>query len=119
MKVSFFFLFLGFGGAMVLSLQLPTRNCKPLVLASRISTTRGRSKALVLPFDLAETSMILAADASVSDYQFEGSYASLYVTLGLFVISFPGIISLVTRSTKVKMDQKTYVLPGAATKPLR
>ena len=65
-------------------------------------------------------SFLLAATAA--DYQFQGSYASLYTTLFLFVISFPGIISLVTRATKVKLDQRTYVLPGPAldsAKPLR
>lgn len=62
------------------------------------------------------TSAGLTVAASAADYQFQGSYASLYVTLGLFVLSFPGIISLVTRSVKVKMDQKTYVVPGPEAK---
>ena len=52
--------------------------------------------------------------SSAADYEFQGSYASLYTTLFLFVISFPGIISLVTRATKVSLDQRTYVLPGPA-----
>jgi hypothetical protein len=56
--------------------------------------------------------MPLIVSTTAADYKFEGSYASLYATLALFAISFPGIISLVTRSTKVKVDQKSYVLPG-------
>lgn len=42
------------------------------------------------------------------------SAASYYVTLGLFVLTFPGIISQVTRATKSKVKQKTYELPGPA-----
>ena len=63
-----------------------------------------------------------AVATTAADYEFGGSYASLYATLALFVVSFPGIISLVTRSVKVKIDQRTFVLPGPAVegaKPLR
>lgn len=37
---------------------------------------------------------------------------SYYATLGLFVISFPGIFSQVTRATKAKVKRRTYELPG-------
>lgn len=79
----------------------------------------GRGRALIAPSALnAGVSgsllelMPLSLSTSAADYQFQGSYASLYVTLFLFVLSFPGIISLVTRSVKISVDQRTYVLPG-------
>ncbi|CAM6118461.1 unnamed protein product [Calypogeia fissa] len=40
------------------------------------------------------------------------SQASYYTSLGLFVISVPGIWSLVKRSTKSKIVKKTFELPG-------
>jgi len=61
---------------------------------------------------ISDVGLTLAATAA--DYEFQGSYASLYATLGLFVLSFPGILSLVTRSVKVSLSQKTYVVPGPA-----
>ncbi|KAG8470191.1 hypothetical protein KFE25_008612 [Diacronema lutheri] len=39
---------------------------------------------------------------------------SYYATLGLFVLTFPGIFSQVTRATKAKVKRKTYELPGPA-----
>lgn len=42
-------------------------------------------------------------------YEFSGSYASLYATLGLYILSFPGLYSLIKRSTQVQLVQKTYV----------
>ncbi|KAJ8599738.1 hypothetical protein CTAYLR_003415 [Chrysophaeum taylorii] len=44
-----------------------------------------------------------------TSYEFTGSYASLYATLGLYVLSFPGLYSLIKRSTKVQLVQKTFV----------
>eukprot|EP00640_Fibrocapsa_japonica_P002551 CAMPEP_0113935456 /NCGR_PEP_ID=MMETSP1339-20121228/2596_1 /TAXON_ID=94617 /ORGANISM="Fibrocapsa japonica" /LENGTH=254 /DNA_ID=CAMNT_0000937609 /DNA_START=192 /DNA_END=957 /DNA_ORIENTATION=- /assembly_acc=CAM_ASM_000762 len=44
----------------------------------------------------------------------EGTYskASYYTTLGLYILSFPGLLSLVTRSTKADMKQVTYEVAG-------
>ena len=39
---------------------------------------------------------------------------SLYFTLALYVLTLPGLYSLVTRSVKVKDTQKLYDLPGPA-----
>lgn len=86
-----------------------------LASVSRTSTPRGacRVAPLAAGFEgLADVSLSLATTAA--DYEFTGSYASLYATLGLFVLSFPGILSLVTRSVKVSVAQKTYVVPGPA-----
>ncbi|KAL2629595.1 hypothetical protein R1flu_014281 [Riccia fluitans] len=40
------------------------------------------------------------------------SQASYYTSLGLFVISVPGVWSLIKRSTKSKIVRKTFVVPG-------
>jgi len=56
-----------------------------------------------------EIAMTSAPTSLTAAYEFSGSYASLYATLGLYVLSFPGLYSLVKRSTKVQLVQKTYV----------
>ena len=43
---------------------------------------------------------------------FQGSYASFYATLGLYVMSFPGLWSTIKRATKVALVQKTYEFEG-------
>jgi len=40
------------------------------------------------------------------------SKASYYTTLGVYIMSFPGLWSQVKRSTKAKTKRKTYVTPG-------
>jgi len=42
------------------------------------------------------------------------SAASYYTTLGLYVVSFPGVYSLVKRSGKAKVVRKTYEVLGPA-----
>ena len=42
------------------------------------------------------------------------SAASYYTTLGLYVVSFPGVYSLVKRSVKAKVVRKTYEIAGPA-----
>jgi len=54
----------------------------------------------------------------------ESAYSSLslYFTLALYVLTLPGLYSLVTRSVKVTTTQKVYDLPGPAapnSKPIR
>lgn len=61
---------------------------------------------------------LLIADGDEIGY----SKLSLYFTLALYVLSLPGLFSLVTRSVKVKPTQKTFDIPGPANptaKPLR
>ena len=43
---------------------------------------------------------------------FQGSYASLYATLGLYVLSFPGLWSTIKRATKVALVQNTTSSPA-------
>ncbi|XP_024017811.1 protein COFACTOR ASSEMBLY OF COMPLEX C SUBUNIT B CCB1, chloroplastic isoform X2 [Morus notabilis] len=45
------------------------------------------------------------------------SLASYYTSLGLFVISVPGLWSLIKRSVKSKIVQKTFIGEGEAKKP--
>jgi len=55
----------------------------------------------------------LASDSTLrTAYDFQGSYWSLYATLGLYVMSFPGLWSTIKRATKVALVQKTYEFPG-------
>lgn len=55
------------------------------------------------------TSMGLAAEGDVGY-----SSLSLYFTLALYVLTLPGLYSLITRSVKTKLVQKTYDIPGPA-----
>ena len=51
--------------------------------------------------------------ATAYDFQgFQGSYASLYATLFLYVISFPGLWSTIKRASKIALVQQTYEFPG-------
>jgi hypothetical protein len=64
--------------------------------------------AWVLPLLLAQAPLpAVAAEAGFSS-------ASYYTTLALYVLAFPGIYSLVKRSTKSKVVRKTYEVAGPA-----
>ena len=39
---------------------------------------------------------------------------SYYAALGLFLLSLPGLYSLVARSAKSKVERKTFIVPGPA-----
>eukprot|EP00793_Prasinoderma_coloniale_P001981 PRCOL_00002489-RA len=54
----------------------------------------------------------LAAAAAADEPGYAKS--SYYTTLGLYLFSLPGLYSLVKRSTKAKVVQKTYAVPGPA-----
>lgn len=61
---------------------------------------------------LSAASSLMVADESLPLGEFGGSYASLYATLALYVICFPGLYSQVKRSVKIDLKQKTYSMPG-------
>ena len=64
--------------------------------------------AWALPLMLSQVPLpAMAADDGFSS-------ASYYTTLALYVLAFPGIYSLVKRSTKSKVVQKTYEVAGPA-----
>jgi len=76
---------------------------------------------LSLPSD---TATDIAADASNTaaamaskPLGFSSTYskASYYTTLGLYILSFPGIWSQIKRSTKAKLKRKTFVSDGEST----
>jgi len=68
----------------------------------------------------ASSALLVAVDdgsaaASSAPPEFGGisySRASYYTVLGLYLISFPGLWSTISRSTKAKIKAKTYVSPG-------
>jgi hypothetical protein len=65
-------------------------------------------------------SLNLASDDAIAPTGY--SSVSLYFTLALYVLTLPGLYSLVTRSVKASLTQKTYDVPGPANptaKPLR
>ena len=56
---------------------------------------------------IASSSSNLLSDADVVDSSY--SKVSYYTTLGLYVMSFPGLWSQVKRSTTAKLKRKTYI----------
>jgi len=55
-----------------------------------------------------------APDAVPSSGEVTYSNVSYYTTLGVYVLSFPGLWSQIKRSTSAKIKRKTYVSPGEA-----
>jgi len=98
----------------VMPALLPSRpgalSARGSVFASKLrpagAPLRPRAAAPVMVIDPV-SSALAAGDAP-------STAASYYATLGLFVLTFPGIISQVTRATKAKVKRKTYELPGPA-----
>ena len=79
---------------------------------------RAATAALLTPAEAAQhvehvRGVYELAAAAAAD---EPGYAksSYYTTLGLYLFSLPGLYSLVKRSTKAKVVQKTYAVPGPA-----
>ena len=65
------------------------------------------------PFqDQAVSSLLLSMDAPPETAGISYSKASYYTVLGLYLMSFPGIWSTISRSTKAKVKRKTYVSAG-------
>ena len=109
------------------AVTMPRRRCTALAWWSL--TLAGRGAALVAPparghrrpparqplrrpaaLDPNEITTTLTTAYSFEGFQ--GSYASLYATLGLYVMSFPGLWSTIKRATKVALVQKTYEFEG-------
>lgn len=67
------------------------------------------------PSDRAGVLYRLASEVAPAVSEGEGSgysKASYYTSLGLFVLSFPGLYSIIKRSAKSKIVKKTYEIPG-------
>ncbi|CAG9467307.1 unnamed protein product [Pedinophyceae sp. YPF-701] len=45
-------------------------------------------------------------------YEFQGSYSSYYVTLGLFLMTAPGLWSLIKRAPKAAVKRQTFEIDG-------
>lgn len=77
-----------------------------------------------LPLQLTDLVNTISTSNSlmISDGDSGYSGLSLYFTLALYILTLPGLYSLVTRSVKVKPTQRVYDLPGPANptaRPLR
>jgi len=80
-------------------------------LSASADTVDASSTAVLAPAAAA-----VAAATATADVGFKPAYskASYYTTLGLYILSFPGIWSQVKRSTKAKMKRKTFLSDGEA-----
>lgn len=93
------------------------------VTTARVVGRRRLAPVAVLPQEAFDSGFLstlvpLAEEAATSTY----SKASYYTTLFLYLLSFPGLISLVTRSVKTKVIQRTFVTDGpdaVSPKPLK
>ncbi|CAK9166174.1 unnamed protein product [Ilex paraguariensis] len=87
--------------------QIPARPRTLVIRASSLhDTLTSTSSALVHHLHHNPSSLFFMADGV--GY----SFASYYTSLGLFVISLPGLWSLIKRSVKSKVVQKTYIMEG-------
>jgi len=76
------------------------------------SRSACRARALVQFIDYSQNHDIYINEiASLAEGYAKSSY---YTALGLFMLSLPGLWSLVKRSTKSKIVKKTYEIPGPA-----
>jgi hypothetical protein len=66
--------------------------------------------AVGVPIHLITPGILLADEPAITGY----SSLSLYFTLALYLLTLPGLYSLVTRSVKASPTQKVYDLPGPA-----
>jgi len=88
------------GASRPVASQVPQRHV-------RMSDPKGRLHRLTAPSPLERSRPPLMGDSGFSEL-------SYYTTLALFVLSFPGIYSLVKRSVKSKIVRKTYEVAGPA-----
>jgi hypothetical protein len=104
-------LFLGTARAFMMS---PTKS----TVFRGLSRENKISVAHLSPIDFLETSSNLLSEATQSDYipgtsgDVSYSRASYYVILALYLSSFPGLWSIVKRSTTAKVKRKTFVSKG-------
>ncbi|PAN42870.1 hypothetical protein PAHAL_8G193900 [Panicum hallii] len=99
-------------------LLLPLRAAPPprrgaAAFSRRVSGPRRRLRASPARASLDHAAVLLDAAAAVAAAGGTGySQASYYTSLGLFVLSVPGLWSLIKRSVKSKIVQKTFVKEG-------
>eukprot|EP00903_Cladosiphon_okamuranus_P006366 g6235.t1 len=77
--------------------------------AADVTVAAHHAVSAALPSFLLSDEAVAEAAGSVGYSKF-----SYYTTLGLYVLSFPGLWSVVKRATKTKYKDATYELPGPA-----
>jgi hypothetical protein len=103
------FFFLGLAGCAALKVgPLGGATARPALCPGLPAAAAPSPAAWALPLMLSQLPLpAVAADDGFSS-------ASYYTTLALYVLAFPGVYSLVKRSTKSKVVQKTYEVAGPA-----
>jgi hypothetical protein len=94
----------------------------PSLVQGASGTTRNSQRRISIaklsPIDILETTSNLLANSDASDFipgtsgEVSYSRASYYVILGLYLTSFPGLWSVIKRSTSAKIKRKTFVSKG-------
>ncbi|CAN6363054.1 unnamed protein product [Urochloa humidicola] len=90
----------------------PPPRCGAAAFSRRRSGPRRRFRAAPARASLDRAAVLLDAAAAVAAGGTGYSQASYYTSLGLFVLSVPGLWSLIKRSVKSKIVQKTFVKEG-------
>lgn len=68
--------------------------------------------SITLSQELSAVTATLSESATSAAISSSYSQLSYFTVLGLYLLSFPGLISIIQRSTKAKMKRKTYISPG-------
>jgi hypothetical protein len=115
---------------LVLLLSTVTVSQSFLMIKSPVSVQKrqhARSSAYMVPIDelsqatvtnilepISSSLMLLSADIAGPPESGGITYSKLsyYAVLGLYLMSFPGLWSIVKRSTSAKVKRKVYVNPG-------
>lgn len=103
----------GSSGALKLSIGDPAHLLNDIIHSSSAILADLDTAANTL--DLASDASTAAVDAAAPQTQgFSPAYskASYYTTLGVYILSFPGLYSQIKRSTKAKLKRKTYISDG-------
>jgi len=102
----------------VLAALAPSYSLRVQPLAARQPALRSSPKPsleiIAANVLMGAPALLSAPMAAVADDGPGFSQASYYTTLALYVVSFPGVYSLVKRSVKSKIVRKTYEVAGPA-----
>lgn len=93
---------------------------KPTTFSAQVTTKSNVPRKMMDMTQVDMSGMMqvsnILADAAAGTVEATSTYskASYYTTLGLYVMSFPGIWSQIKRSTSAKVKRKTYISDGEA-----
>ena len=82
-----------------------------VLLSSTVPESIMASTSTIVASALSQVT-VSDSDAIVTSSSSSYSQLSYFTVLGLYLLSFPGLISIIQRSTSAKMKRKTYVSPG-------